>query len=175
MDSSSNNTGQQLTLAAKLDRLFRTIHPPNKAEYSFEDVASAIRASGGPTISATYIWQLRKGLRDNPTKRHLEALAGFFDVSPAYFIDDEVAARIDAELDLLVALRDAPVKQIALRAAGLSPESLAAITDVIERVRQLEGLPDANPPEGEGERSEPAGGYRKRESRDAVAQRHTTP
>jgi transcriptional regulator with XRE-family HTH domain len=161
MDSSSNNTGQQLTLAAKLDRLFRTIHPPNKAEYSFEDVASAIREAGGPTISATYIWQLRKGLRDNPTKRHLEALAGFFDVSPAYFIDDEVAARIDAELDLLVALRDAPVKQIALRAAGLSPESLAAITDVIERVRQLEGLPDANPPE--------------RESRDAAAQGHTTP
>jgi transcriptional regulator with XRE-family HTH domain len=157
MEESSDNTDQQPTLAAKLDRLFRTIHPPNKAEYSFEDVASAIRESGGPTISATYVWQLRKGLRDNPTKRHLEALAGFFDVSPAYFIDDEVAERIDAELDLLVALRDAPVKQIALRAVGLSRESLAAITDMIERVRQLEGLPDSNRSEGEGERQRAGG------------------
>jgi transcriptional regulator with XRE-family HTH domain len=146
MEANSDNTTTQPTLAAKLDRLFRTIHPPNKAEYSFEDVASTIRDGGGPTISATYIWQLRKGLRDNPTKRHLEALAGFFDVSPAYFIDDEVAERIDAELDLLVALRDAPVKQIALRAVGLSHESLSTIIDMIERVRQLEGLPASETP-----------------------------
>lgn len=131
------------TLADKLDRLFRTVRPRTKAEYSFEDVASAIRAADGPTISATYVWQLRKGLRDNPTKRHLEALAAFFGVSPAYFVDDEIAARIDAELDLLVALRDAPVRQIALRVVGLSEESLATISDMIERVRQLEGLSDA--------------------------------
>jgi transcriptional regulator with XRE-family HTH domain len=144
--TAGNDAGQRPTLAAKLDRLFRTVRPRDKPEYSFEDVASAIRDSGGPTISATYIWQLRKGMRDNPTKRHLEALAGFFGVSPAYFIDDDVAARIDAELDLLVALRDAPVKQIALRAAGLSPESLAAITEMIERVRQLEGLPQPQTP-----------------------------
>lgn len=130
------------TLAARLERLFRSVRPRGKAEYSCEDVAAAVRADGGPTISGTYVWQLRKGLRDNPTKRHLEALAGFFGVSPAYFLDDGAAARIDAELDLLMALRDAPVKQIALRAVGLSPESLATITDVIERVRILEGLRD---------------------------------
>jgi hypothetical protein len=78
--------------------------------------------------------------------RHLEALAGFFGVSPAYFVDDEIAAETDAELDFVVALRDAPVKQIALRAIGLSHESLATISDMIERVRQLEGLPDTQGP-----------------------------
>jgi transcriptional regulator with XRE-family HTH domain len=130
------------TLAQKLDHLFRTVHPATHGEYSFEEVAGAIRARGGPTISATYLWQLRRGLRDNPTKKHLEALAQFFGVSPAYFFDDEAAARIDAELALLVALRDGSVRRIALRAAGLSPESLGAITEMVERVRQLEGLPD---------------------------------
>src|SRR2546427_7968433 len=65
-------------LAERVDRLFRTIHPRNRGEYSFEEVAEAIRARGGPTVSATYLWQLRKGLRDNPTKKHLEALADFF-------------------------------------------------------------------------------------------------
>jgi transcriptional regulator with XRE-family HTH domain len=130
------------SLADKLDHLFRTIHPASHGEYSFEEVAGAIRARGGPTISATYVWQLRRGVRDNPTKKHLEALAQFFGVPPAYFFDDEAAARIDAELALLVALRDGSVRRIALRAAGLSAESLGTITEMVERVRQLEGLPD---------------------------------
>jgi transcriptional regulator with XRE-family HTH domain len=135
-------------LAAKLDRLFRTVVPRGGGEFSFEEVAEAIRAKGGPTISATYIWQLRKGVRDNPTKRHLEALAGFFGVPPAYFFDSAAAARIDAELALLTALRDAPVRQIALRANGLSAKSLTAIAEMVDRVRELEGLessPDAKP------------------------------
>lgn len=129
-------------LAEKLDRLFRTVHPRGRSEYTYEEVAEAIRSLGGPTISATYLWQLRKGARDNPTKKHLEAIASFFGVPPSYFFEDETAARIEAELELLAALRDASVRQMALRAFGLSPESLGAIRDMIERVRQLEGLPN---------------------------------
>src|SRR5215211_801990 len=128
------------TLAAKIDRLFTTVHRRDRGEYSYEDVAEEIRRRGGPTISATYIWQLRKGLRDNPTKKHLEALADFFGVPPAYFFDKAAAARIDAELDLLVALRDSPVRELALRAFGLSSDSLATIRNMIERVRELEKL-----------------------------------
>lgn len=131
------------TLADKLNRLFQTVRPRGGGEYSHEEVAAALREGGGPTISATYVWQLRKGLRDNPTKRHLEALANFFGVPPAYFFDEAAAERIDAELELLNALRDASVRQIALRASGLSPKSLNAITEMVERVRELEGLPDA--------------------------------
>lgn len=130
------------TLAEKLDRLFRTMHPRGRGEYTHEEVADAIRRRSGPTISATYLWQLRRGLRDNPTMKHLEAIADFFGVSPAYFFDDEATARIEAELQLLAALRDSPVRHLALRAFGLSPESLAALSEMIERVRQLEGLPN---------------------------------
>jgi transcriptional regulator with XRE-family HTH domain len=133
-------------LADKLDRLFRTIHPRNRGEFSLEEVAEAIRARGGPTISATYLWQLGKGLRDNPTKHHLEALADFFGVTPAYFFDESAVERIDAELDLLAAFRDAPVRRIALRAFGLSTESLRAIADIVENVRKLEGLPEPETP-----------------------------
>jgi transcriptional regulator with XRE-family HTH domain len=129
------------SLAAKLDHLFGVVRPANGDEYTFEEVAEGIRAQGGPTVSATYLWQLRKGQRDNPTKHHLEALSTFFGVPPAYFFDDAEAERIDAELALLSALRDTPVLQIALRARGLSAKSLGAITDMVERVRELEGLP----------------------------------
>ncbi|RBQ19621.1 XRE family transcriptional regulator [Spongiactinospora rosea] len=128
------------SLAAKLDHLFRTVRPKGGGEYSFEEVSDTLKARGGPTISGTYIWQLRKGLRDNPTMRHLEALAGFFGVPPAYFFDDAAAERIDAELALLTALRDSSIRQIALRASGLSTKSLDAITEMLERVRELEGL-----------------------------------
>src|SRR6266540_436032 len=61
------------TLADKLDHLFRSVHPRGRGEYTYAEVAKAIEDRGGPTVSATYIWQLRKGRRDNPTKRHLEA------------------------------------------------------------------------------------------------------
>ena len=140
------------TLADKLTRLFSTVHPRGRPEYTSEEVADAIRERGGPTVSATYIWQLRSGRRDNPTKKHLEALADFFGVPPAYFFDDDTAARVNAELDLLVSLRDASVRDIALRATGLSSRSLATIREVVERVRQLEGLEDA--PSGQSQQSE---------------------
>jgi transcriptional regulator with XRE-family HTH domain len=133
-----------LTLAEKLDRLFKTVRPRDGGEFTFEEVAEGIRRRGGATVSATYIWLLRKGSRDNPTKKHLEALADFFGVAPSYFFDDAAAARIDAELELLAALRDAGVRQLALRAHGLSAESLTTLAHMIERVRELEGLPDTS-------------------------------
>lgn len=129
------------TLAEKLDRLFRTVQPKGGGEFTYEEVASTIRERGVP-ISHTYVWQLRKGARDNPTKRHLEALAEFFGVNPAYFLDDEAGRRIDEQLELLVALRDNAVRSVALRAAGLSGPSLAAIQGMIEHARHIEGLPD---------------------------------
>lgn len=144
---SGSNQPQGRTLAEKLDHLFRTVHGRYQGEYTYEEVAQALRRQGGPTISATYVWQLRKGLRDNPTKRHIEALSTFFGVPPAYFFDDEVAARVDVELELLVALRDSAVRELALRAFGLSTESLTAIRGMIERVRKLEGLSQASPDE----------------------------
>jgi len=134
-----------MTLAAKLDRLFRTVRPAGRGEYTYEEVASAIRERG-VGISHTYIWQLRKGARDNPTKRHLEALAEFFGVNAAYFLDDEAAQRIDGQLELLAALRDNAVRTVALRAAGLSEPSLEAIRGMIEHARRIEGLPPADPP-----------------------------
>lgn len=135
-------TGDQLqrpSLAHKIDRLFRTLQPAGRGEYTYQEVADAVRAAGGPTISATYVWQLRRGLRDNPTRKHLEALAGFFGVPASYFFDDDVT-RIDGELDLLAALRDQGVRHLALRSAGLSSDSLSVLAEMVERVRQLEGL-----------------------------------
>lgn len=132
------------SFAHKLNHLFAEVVPAGRGPYLTEEVARAITAADTP-ISGSYIWMLRKGQRDNPTLRHLEGLARFFGVPPAYFCDDEITDTVNAELALLVALRDVQVQRVALRSAGLSSKSLKSISEVIERVRELEGLSGESP------------------------------
>jgi hypothetical protein len=75
----------------------------------------------------------------------LEALAGFFGVPVAYFFDDEIASQLAPQLNLLAALRDSSVRDIALRVAELSPDSLDAIRGMIEQVRHLEARSNPRP------------------------------
>lgn len=124
---------QVRTLADKLNHLFATIHPSGRGPYTNAEVEDAVRAAGG-AISEQYIYLLRNGKRDNPTVKHLEALAKFFEVPPAYFLDDTFAERYASELRLLAALRDAQVRKLALRAATVSPDALNAIAEVLEQL-----------------------------------------
>ena len=133
------------TLAAKLDYLFRVVHPKGRGEYTYREVAQAINdADSSTTISASYVWQLRRGEKDNPTIRHIEAMARFFGVPPSYFLDEQAAADITAQLELLASMRDNDVREIALRASDLSPAALKMIKNLIEDTRRIEGLSDAN-------------------------------
>jgi transcriptional regulator with XRE-family HTH domain len=127
--------------ATKLDRLFRTVRPAGGSrEFSYREVARGIEQRGDVTISASYLHQLRTGAKDNPTIKHLEAIASFFGVPASYFLDEQVAAEVSAELKLLSAMRDVGVRDVAMRAHGLSKESLSVVADMIERTRELEGL-----------------------------------
>ncbi|MDQ6673025.1 MAG: XRE family transcriptional regulator, partial [Chloroflexota bacterium] len=81
------------------------MHSHRKGEYTYREVAEGIRGLGFAPISATYVWQLRTGHRSNPTMKHVEGLAAFFDVPVNYFFNDDVATRVHAELKALVALR----------------------------------------------------------------------
>ncbi|MFI7129452.1 XRE family transcriptional regulator [Nonomuraea sp. NPDC050153] len=147
MESSSPEEPEsQRNLAEKLEYLFRTVREPGRREYSNEEVAAAIARDQDVSISASYIWYLRTGQRDNPTLKHLTALATFFGVPCAYFFDERIRDEVEGELALVVALRDAGVRDVALRASGLSVESLDTITEVIKRVRTLEGLPPRDEP-----------------------------
>ena len=130
--------GTAATLAEKIDALFRVVRREDREAYTHEEVARACREATGESFSATYLWQLRTGRRDNPTKRHLEALAQFFQIPVAYFFDDEQGARIAAELELLGALRDAGVRSVALRAVNLSPEGMGTISDMIDLIAKRE-------------------------------------
>ena len=136
----------ECTLAHKINYLFETVRRPDGKPYSNEEVAESINGRGETTISGTYLWYLRRGDRDNPTKKHLEVLARFFDVSPAFFFDDERSRRI--AVTSLPSPPESPAHRVALRLDGLSPRSLHTVASLIERVRELEGLPSATGSEG---------------------------
>jgi transcriptional regulator with XRE-family HTH domain len=139
------DTAARASFAQLLDRLFRRVRPAGKTEYTYEQVAHGA-ARAGFDISPAYVWQLRNGKRTNPTLRHIQGLAAFFGVPAGYFLDPAVRDAVDVELELAATLRDSGVRQLALRAHGLSPDGLAAVQSMVEHVRRLEGLPDDDHP-----------------------------
>lgn len=138
------------TLAERIDYLFRTNRSPRGRQYTYREVAAAVTGQNGVTFSAAYLWQLRTGVRDKPTMRHLEAIARFFSVSPSYFFDDELPEFQDTPVRLLAASRSATFRRVADALLQLSEESLNTILALACRLRQLElGLPspsDLSPP-----------------------------
>lgn len=137
--------GADRSLADKLNELFANVRPDVGHEYSNEQVAAAIRGTG-VTISQSYIWQLRKGIKTNPTLKHLEALAGFFGVPTAYFLDTETSKRVTEQLNLLAETQarladsspESDVRLMAMRAGQLSAERRKQVMDLLDVVYRLE-------------------------------------
>ncbi|WP_035847128.1 helix-turn-helix domain-containing protein [Kitasatospora azatica] len=153
------------SIADRLDHLFREIHPAGRGPFSYHEVAQAIREQAGPdgpTVSHGTLQQIRTGTKTNPTVRTLEAIAAFFGVPTGYFLDDEVAERVDARVrelkaeradsrpepadrdraELADVLADSNVRAVAFRLAGLSPRALKGLRAIVDQVRAVEGLPD---------------------------------
>ena len=127
--------------ADKLNHLFAVTKSPDGDEYSNDFVADSITAAG-TKISGTYVWQLRKRKRDNPTIKHVEGLAQFFGVPFNYFFDDDVTDRVDQQLRDLAAeqerLRaqagDPEAQLIAMRAGELTPSRRQLVMDLLDVV-----------------------------------------
>ncbi|MEV1088946.1 XRE family transcriptional regulator [Streptomyces microflavus] len=141
MEESTEGQVTPQGLMGRLNRLFDTVHPPDRGPFSNAEVAELMEKRGLGKLSAQYLWLLRTGQRDNPTKRHLEALAGFFGVDPAYWFDDAVAEKTVQELELLALLRDAKIKNVLLRLSDVSADGKDAVLGIVESVRKSEGLP----------------------------------
>lgn len=135
-------------LAARLNKLFEIMRKPNTPPLSNAAAAAAITQQTGVSISPAYLWQLRNGVKDNPTVAHLRAIADFFGVPPSYLIDRDTDQKIDAQLNLLQALRDSDVRDLAMRAHGLTPQALNSLAAMVDHARQLEQLPPVAPSQG---------------------------
>lgn len=134
-------------LGARLDHLFTTIPGPS-GRWTNVEMAHQL-AERGIETTAAYISMIRRGQRANPSLAIVTGMATTFGVPVAYFYDDNIAQRLDTDLELLVAVRQAGMENIALRASGLSPQGIREVGRIIDAVRRIEGL-DA--PDSEGER-----------------------
>ncbi|MBC3189519.1 hypothetical protein H7X46_00345 [Pseudonocardia sp. C8] len=146
-------------LSEKIDALIVAAGRP-----SYDSIAREIKAAGGPTISAPYLWQLRTGARTNPTFQHLQALATYFSgklnvpITLSYFEastpvdqpwrDAEDANRLETlerqlaeEREMSAKLADRGVRHFAGRYGSMSPEmqkKILAIADTLAETDEAE-------------------------------------
>jgi transcriptional regulator with XRE-family HTH domain len=128
-------------LAIRLDKLFHTSRPQGK-RWTNDEVATAIKQENPSLrVSGAYLSAIRTGKRGNPSPELLSALATFFGVSAAYFYDPDYENDVARQLAMLDELHQAGVRSIALRAVGLSQESIEVATAVLDQIRKLQSLP----------------------------------
>ena len=140
-EAAASESAELSELSIKLNKLFDTMRKPSDPPLSNAAAAEAITRKTGVSISSAYLWQLRTGVKTNPTVTHLRAIAQFFGVAPSYLVDPGIDPEIDAQLNLLQAMRDAGVRDLAMRASGLTPQALNSLRAMVDHARQLEQLP----------------------------------
>ncbi|GGS59415.1 helix-turn-helix domain-containing protein [Actinokineospora fastidiosa] len=129
--------------AVKLNRLFSLVHPPGQGEMTSEAVASAVRrkaeelGDNGWTIAPNTVRDLRSGKNPNPKLKHVIALAVAFGAEPAYFFDEELAARVEEQLETHQTLERLGVNEVILRATAASPSAEVRNKAVLALVRAL--------------------------------------
>jgi transcriptional regulator with XRE-family HTH domain len=116
-------------------RLHQLVASANSA-FVLDELTSAVSSQGAALPVEDW-----EGLLNPPaqvvraSERVLLAIAQFFRVDPRYLLDarfDEVASRVEAELDVKAALRDKGIDGISFRTLGaVSPEALRAIAEAI--------------------------------------------
>ncbi|MEU7176388.1 XRE family transcriptional regulator [Micromonospora tulbaghiae] len=124
----------------RLNELIAALYPDERKRPGYGRLAKEIRETTGGAISGTYLWELATGKKRNVTLEQLDVLAEFFGVPPEYFLNEETAERVNSQLKLATALRDARVRNLALRAEGLSAESLDALLIMVNAARKVQHL-----------------------------------
>lgn len=134
-------------IAQRLRYLFENKRKPDGKKYSYRELLRVIDAQGGPSMSVGYLSQLVTGVRTNPMMDAIQALAKAFEVPLSYFDAHENTEETNEQLKLVAAIQDAGVQDVAMRTVGLPPESVKLVLGMIDRVRELEGLPPAEQPD----------------------------
>ncbi|MGW0538418.1 hypothetical protein [Streptomyces sp. NPDC003032] len=115
-------------LELRLNKVIDTLCSDERTRPGYARLTKEIRETTGGSISATYLWELATGKKRNLTLEQLDTLAQFFGVPLEYFLNDEVSGRVNVQLTLATALRDAKIRRPAQRAEGLPPASPDART-----------------------------------------------
>lgn len=131
------------SFAVRLDYLCKN---DPRGPLSDSQVAAMLQEAELPTASSTYVWQLRTGRRDNPTKNHIEGFARLFGVPVKYFFEDDTAETVNTLLEQLNSLRGKAVTAEQLHVqlqslsrlleSGVSAEQVTTALDTLNRLNK---------------------------------------
>jgi tripartite-type tricarboxylate transporter receptor subunit TctC len=130
--------------AGRLRHLVATVHPRSRGPYTDQEIADGSNTKAGAVlVTAEQVAALREGRTASAQSRQIDAVAAFIGVAPQYFQDDELAARVDEQLEQLSALVELRARGVvSFRACsrdGYEP-SPKAILAMIEHAREATEL-----------------------------------
>lgn len=117
------------SVAELVDALFTSNTKPDGREFTYTEVAAALREQYGKPVDSSHFGKIRAGLVKNPSRETLLMLCQFFKVPAAYFFP-ELERDMPNEERIRIQLREA------LRAAGLSPQARAHLEGMIDLLRR---------------------------------------
>ncbi|WP_113719762.1 hypothetical protein [Arthrobacter dokdonensis] len=143
MTSEKGDDGRNVTdreiVAQKIELLLDVMRARGHEPANFAEIQKEM-AKRGVKLSRTRWFRIRKGSSDGrPTPDLLRALADYFDVDANYLLqrDGQISARVEAELNLLNALKLMNVSDVGARTVGdLTPEALNEIAAAINQFRK---------------------------------------
>ncbi len=139
----SGTTRRPRTLAEKLQWLRELTTPRGEQPPSYEATARQITEMTGVSISGPYFWELATGRTTNPKLHHLQALAKFFNMPVSYLIEEGAEfEQLEAELELLHALKRGGVRDIRLQGAQEPAADLPTIQALLARLQLLDTFGD---------------------------------
>lgn len=122
-------------IAARINRLFDVMHKRAEPPLSTSAAAAAITAETGVQFSTDQLERLRTGQGAIPADAELTAIATFFGISARYLLTPGPHPDIEAQLNLLEAMRDGGVQDFGACGNALSglsgPNELNAMAAVI--------------------------------------------
>ncbi|GAA3438548.1 helix-turn-helix domain-containing protein [Kutzneria kofuensis] len=123
-------------LSDRLNRLFDVRRPADSPEHAYtnREVVTGCKAAGFE-LSESHLSELRRGVKQNPTLRTLQAIASFFQVQVGYFTDAVIPADIDREL---TAQADRLAKTLAANQAA--QDELRAATQELQQAMRDSGV-----------------------------------
>lgn len=148
-DSASGSGPRGVELATFQQRLRRLLDHHQRVTgrpWSYRRISEEIRQAELGTLSPTYLSELVSGENPNPTITVLQRLARFFGVPTSYFTDDELAGRVNDQLDQLVEeqrrrydeAQRGSLAHVMFRWSELSDQGREQVQGMLDYVHQLE-------------------------------------
>jgi hypothetical protein len=139
MPDGDHTKGSSAALARKLNLLLDAALTEDR-KITYNDVRDAMKEAGTPVSRARWHY-MRAGtgpvVAQGPKgEAFLKNLARFFGVNENYLLEDdqELPAKVEAQLDLLATMRANKIRDFAARQLdGLAPETLLQIRDLIDK------------------------------------------